>query len=99
MFKIRLKKYKSENKKNNIQFKFEYTSIIYHFFSETISVYQVSYDISNEKIRKREIRGCIAGSKVTKCSNLFLITDHESGIIEEDGYTIQVLPVGKWLIR
>ena len=65
--------------------------------NKTLAVYQVSYDISNEKTRKREIRGCIAGAKTTKCENLFLITDHESETIEEDGYTIQVIPVWEWL--
>lgn len=67
--------------------------------NKTLAVYQVCYDISNEKSRKREIKGCIAGAKATKCHNIFLITDHESEIIEEDGYTIQVIPVWKWLTR
>ena len=61
--------------------------------NKTLAVYQVSYDISNEKTRKREIKGCIAGAKATKCDNLFLITDHDSEIIEEDGHTIQVIPI------
>lgn len=67
--------------------------------NKTLAVYQVSYDISNEKTRKREIKGCIAGAKATRCNNLFLITDHESEIIEEEGYTIQVIPVWEWLTR
>ena len=67
--------------------------------NKTLAVYQVSYDISNEKTRKREIKGCIAGAKATKCDNIFLITDHESEIIEEDGYTIQVIPIWEWLTR
>ena len=67
--------------------------------NKTLAVYQVSYDISNGKTRKREIKGCIAGAKATKCDNLFLITDHESEIIEEDGYTIQVVPIWEWLTR
>ena len=65
--------------------------------NKTLAVYQVSYDISNEKTRKREIKGCIAGAKATKCDNLFLITDHESETIKEEGYTIQVVPVWEWL--
>ena len=65
--------------------------------NKTLAIYQVSYDISNEKTRKREIKGCIAGAKATKCDNLFLITDHESETIEEEGYTIQVIPVWEWL--
>ncbi len=67
--------------------------------NKTLAVYQVSYDISNGKTRKREIKGCIAGAKATKCDNLFLITDHESEVIEEDGYTIQVIPIWEWLTR
>ena len=67
--------------------------------NKTLAVYQVCYDISNDKTRKREIKGCIAGAKATKCDVLFLITDHESEIIEEDGYTIQVVPIWEWLTR
>ena len=37
--------------------------------------------------------------KATKCDNLFLITDHESEVIEKDGYTIQVIPIWEWLTR
>ena len=66
---------------------------------KTLAVYQVSYDISNDKTRKREIKGCIAGAKATKCDNIFLITDHESEVIEEDGYSIQVVPIWEWLTR
>ena len=67
--------------------------------NKTLAVYQVSYDIANNKTRKREIKGCIAGAKATKCDNIFLITDHESEVIEEDGYTIQVIPIWEWLTR
>ena len=67
--------------------------------NKTLAVYQVSYDISNEKTRKREVKGCIAGAKATKCDNLFLITDNESEVIEEDGYTIQVVPIWEWLTK
>lgn len=67
--------------------------------NKTLAVYQVSYDISNGKTRKREIKGCIAGAKATKCDNIFLITDHESEVIEEDGYSIQVVPIWEWLTR
>ena len=67
--------------------------------NKTLAVYQVSYEISSDKTRKREIKGCIAGAKATKCDNLFLITDHESEVIEEDGYTIQVIPIWEWLTK
>ena len=67
--------------------------------NKTLAVYQVSYDISSAKTRKREIKGCIASAKGTKCDNVFLITDHESGIIEEQGYKIQVIPIWEWLVK
>ena len=67
--------------------------------NKTLAVYQVSYDISSAKTRKREIKGCIAGAKGTKCDNIFLITDHESGIIEEQGYKIQVISIWEWLVE
>lgn len=67
--------------------------------NKALAVYQVSYDISNPKTRKREIKGCIAGAKATKCDNIYLITDHESEVIEEDGYTIQVVPIWEWLTK
>ena len=41
----------------------------------------------------------LAGAKATKCDNIFLITDHESEVIEEDGYSIQVVPIWEWLTR
>lgn len=67
--------------------------------NKALAVYLVSYDISKEKTKKREINGCIAGAKATNCNNLFIITDHESEIIEEDGYTIHVIPIWEWLIK
>lgn len=67
--------------------------------NKTTAVYQVSYDISSEKTLKRELRGCIAGAKATKCDRLFLITGNESGIVEEDGYTIQIIPAWEWLVQ
>ena len=59
---------------------------------------QVSYDISTEKTRNREIRGLKNASKKLNCNNLTLITFEEHGTIEEDGYTINVIPATEWLL-
>ncbi|MBR3917119.1 MAG: ATP-binding protein [Clostridia bacterium] len=67
--------------------------------NKTLAVYQVCYGIAKEKTRRREIKGCIEGAKATNCNNIFLITDHESEIIEEGGYTIQVVPIWEWLVK
>lgn len=57
---------------------------------------QVSYDISSEKTRKREVNGLLLANKVTKCDNLLLLTDHEYGKEEKDGHTINIRPVYDW---
>ena len=60
-------------------------------------IYQVSYDISNEKTRKREIRGLLAASKETKCNQLFLITDFHREEISIDDKIIHIIPAHDWL--
>jgi len=57
---------------------------------------QVSYDISAEKTRKREINGLLLANKVTHCDNLLLLTDHEYQDISVDGRQIQIRPVYDW---
>lgn len=62
-------------------------------------VYQVSYDISKEKTRKRELRGLLFASKETRCDNLFLITDFHREIVNVDGKQIKIIPAYDWLIE
>jgi uncharacterized protein len=67
--------------------------------NKVLQVIQVSYDISEDKTRKREINGLIAAAKGTKCDNLLLITDHERGDIEEQGYKIAIRPAYDWMLE
>ena len=60
---------------------------------------QVSYDISTEKTRNREIRGLKNAAKKLKCNNLTLITFEEHETIEEEGYTINIVPATEWLLN
>ena len=60
---------------------------------------QVSYDISGKKTRKREVNGLLLAAKQTGCTNLLLLTDHESSTIEEGGYQIKVQPVYEWSLE
>lgn len=60
---------------------------------------QVSYDITAEKTRKREINGLLLAAKQTGCTNLLLLTDHESSTIEEGGHKIKVQPVYEWSLE
>ena len=67
--------------------------------NRVIQAIQVSYDISAEKTRKREIKGLLIAAEQTKCDNLLLLTDHESGTIVEAGRQIKIQPVYEWSIE
>lgn len=63
------------------------------------AIYQVCYDISKEKTRKRELRGLLASSKETGCNNLYLITDFQREEVDMDGKTIHIIPAYEWLLE
>ena len=60
---------------------------------------QVSYDIYADKTRKREINGLLLAARQTKCTNLLLLTDHNSEEIQQDGCRIKVQPVHEWSLE
>ena len=66
--------------------------------NKVIQAIQVSYDISAEKTRKREIKGLLLAAKQTGCNDLLLLTDHESNVVQDSGYTIKVQPVYDWCL-
>lgn len=57
---------------------------------------QVSYDISKEKTRKRELDGLLLAHRQTKCKNLLLLTDHEYAEVDKDGVRILIKPAYEW---
>lgn len=67
--------------------------------NKVLQAIQVSYDISAEKTRKREINGLLLAARQTKCENLLLLTDHESEDIEQDGHRMKIQPVYEWCIE
>lgn len=65
-----------------------------------VQAIQVSYDISADKTRKREIKGLDIAARQTGCSNLLLLTDNESNTIQENsGRKIKVQPVYEWCLE
>lgn len=60
---------------------------------KAILAVQVSYDISSDKTRKREIAGLILAAKKTGCDNLLLLTDHDYEDVNHNGYSIAIRPV------
>ncbi len=66
--------------------------------NKAILAVQVSYDISSDKTRKREIAGLLLAAKKTGCENLLLLTDHDEDDITCDGFSISVRPVFEYVL-
>lgn len=61
---------------------------------------QVTWDMSDEETRAREINGILEAAKTTGCTSLFIITADSSEVIEcENGLQIQVFPAWRWLLE
>ena len=60
---------------------------------------QVSYDISSDKTRNREIAGLILAAKRTGCDNLLLLTDHNEDDVIVDGFSIKIRPVYDFVLE
>jgi len=67
--------------------------------NHTVEAFQVSYDISAEKTRRREINGLLMAARKTRCTNLTLITDHEYSDIEVAGHKIKIRPAYDWTLK
>lgn len=67
--------------------------------NHAVQAIQVSYDISADKTRKREIGGLLLAARQTGCKDLLLLTDHEYGLVEESGYSIKIQPVYDWSLE
>lgn len=65
--------------------------------NKVLQCIQVSYDISKEKTRKREINGLLLANRQTQCPNLLLLTDHEYEDVEVGGNHISIRPVYDWV--
>lgn len=64
-----------------------------------VQAIQVSYDISSEKTRRREIKGLLLAARQTGCDNLLLLTDHENNELTESGHRIKVQTVCEWCLE
>lgn len=64
---------------------------------KVLQLIQVSYDISSEKTRKREINGLAKAAAKFKCEDLVLLNMDEDGIVEKDGHKIRFVPAAEWL--
>ena len=66
---------------------------------EIDSLIQVTWDMSDDETRRREINGITEAAEVTGCKNLYIITADATEEIELDnGLAIHVLPAWRWLL-
>ena len=54
---------------------------------------KVCYNMSSEKVEKREVGSLIECAYELKCDTLVIMTNNDECIIEKDGYSIKVIPV------
>lgn len=59
---------------------------------------QVTWDMSDDNTREREINGLLEASKATGCDKLTIITIDEESAFEINGKTIHVMPAWKWAL-
>lgn len=67
--------------------------------NNVIQAVQVSYDISDSKTLKREINGLLLANRLTGCTNLLLLTDHETKEIDTGEARISVKTVYDWTLE
>lgn len=64
--------------------------------NKVLQCIQVTYDLSSDKTRKREINGLLLAHNKTKCENLLLLTDHHYEEYDKNGLHILIKPVHEW---
>lgn len=67
--------------------------------NRVVGIYQVAYDIENQKTRRREVNGAVIAAKSTKCDNVYILTALQSETIVHEGVTIKVMPVWEWIVK
>ena len=63
------------------------------------SLIQVSYEITNNKTRERELKALWEASKELNCENLLLITWDTEEILNYKGLLIKVVSVKDWFLQ
>lgn len=60
---------------------------------------QVSYSVTNQETRNREINGLVALAKFQEVSNLLIVTKEEEDVIEVEDKIVNVVPLWKWMLK
>lgn len=60
---------------------------------------QASYSIADDSTKLREVKALLKLSEAYSLNKLEIVTWDEENTIEENGMTIQIIPIWKWLLR
>ncbi len=66
--------------------------------NKVTALYQVAYDLTSKKTRKRELNALLQAADNTKCERLLIITDTRKETLEINGHLIKVIPAYEWLL-
>lgn len=67
-------------------------------FDKVMRLIQVSYQMSDEETRKREVAGLLEAARATGCRELTIVTMETKAEWNEQGMLIRMLPAWKWMI-
>ena len=59
---------------------------------------QASYNISDTQTFTREVNGLLKTAKFLKAEKFQIVTRNEERTVKQDGFTIEVIPIWKWMI-
>jgi len=63
-----------------------------------VQLVQVCWEVYEPDTLKREIAGLLEAAQATSCKNLWLVTDHQEDEIQQNGYTIRMIPAWKFCL-
>ena len=66
---------------------------------KVVKLVQVSYEMTNEKTRMRELLALFDMGREFKCDDLLLVTDRDSETVERDGLKVRIVDVVTWLLE
>lgn len=64
-----------------------------------VRLIQVTWDMTDEGTREREIAGILEASSATGCDSLLILTNGEEVTLTREGKQIDIMPVWKWLLQ
>jgi hypothetical protein len=68
------------------------------YLTESQSAIQVCYSLADIETRQREVTALLKMAGKIDVKQMMIITKEEEDVIEAEGFTIQVLPVWRWLL-